>query len=35
MLAIGNTDADHFNPSKSMDFLSRLGDLLGCALAIR
>ena len=35
MLAIGNSDADHFNPSKSMDFLSRLGDLLGCALAIR
>jgi uncharacterized protein YigA (DUF484 family) len=35
LLAIGNRDAEHFNPGKSMDFLSRLGDLLGCALAIR
>jgi uncharacterized protein YigA (DUF484 family) len=35
LLAIGSHDADHFNPGKSMDFLSRLGDLLGCALAIR
>lgn len=34
-LAIGSRDADYFHPGKSMDFLSRLGDLLGCALAIR
>jgi uncharacterized protein len=34
-LAIGSGDADYFHPGKSMDFLSRLGDLLGCALAIR
>ncbi len=35
LLAIGSHDADHFHPGKSMDFLARLGDLLGCALAIR
>jgi hypothetical protein len=35
LLAIGSCDADYFHPGKSMDFLSRLGDLLGCALAIR
>ena len=35
LLAIGSRDAEHFNPGKSMDFMSRLGDLLGCALAIR
>jgi uncharacterized protein YigA (DUF484 family) len=35
MLAIGSRDADYFHPGKSMDFLSRLGDLLGCALAIK
>jgi uncharacterized protein YigA (DUF484 family) len=35
MLAIGSRDADYFHPGKSMDFLARLGDLLGCALAIR
>jgi len=34
-LAIGSSDADYFHPGKSVDFLSRLGDLLGCALAIR
>jgi uncharacterized protein YigA (DUF484 family) len=34
-LAIGSRDADYFHPGKSMDFLARLGDLLGCALAIR
>lgn len=34
-LAIGSRDADYFNPSMSMDFLARLGDLLGCALAVR
>jgi uncharacterized protein YigA (DUF484 family) len=35
MLAIGSSDAEYFHPGQSMDFLSRLGDLLGCALAIR
>lgn len=34
-LAIGSRDADYFNPGMSMDFLGRLGDLLGCALAVR
>jgi len=34
-LAIGSRDADYFNPAMSMDFLGRLGDLLGCALALR
>lgn len=34
-LAIGSRDADYFNPTMSMDFLARLGDLLGCALAVR
>lgn len=34
-LAIGSRDAEYFNPAMSMDFLSRLGDLLGCALAVR
>ena len=34
-LAIGSRDADYFNPAMSMDFLARLGDLLGCALAVR
>lgn len=34
-LAIGSRDADYFNPGQSMDFLARLGDLLGCALALR
>lgn len=34
MLAIGSRDPDYFHPGQSMDFLSRLGDLLGCALAI-
>jgi hypothetical protein len=35
MLAIGSRDADYFHPGQSMDFLGRLGDLLGCALALR
>jgi len=35
LLAIGSRDADYFHPGKSMDFLARLGDLLGCALAIK
>jgi uncharacterized protein YigA (DUF484 family) len=35
LLAIGSRDADYFHPGKSMDFLARLGDLLGCALPIR
>ncbi len=34
-LAIGSRDADYFHPGMSMDFLGRLGDLLGCALAVR
>jgi hypothetical protein len=34
-LAIGNRDASHFHPGKSVDFLVRLGDLLGCALRNR
>jgi len=34
-LAIGNHDADYFHPGKSMDFLARLGDLVGCAIAVR
>ncbi|MEC9375205.1 MAG: DUF484 family protein [Pseudomonadota bacterium] len=34
-LAIGSKDAERFNPSKGLDFLSRLGDLIGSALAIR
>lgn len=33
-LAIGNRDSDYFHPGKSMDFLSRLGDLVGCALRV-
>ena len=35
LLAIGSRDSEHFHPGKRMDFLSRLGDLLGSALAIR
>ena len=31
-LAIGSRDSDHFHPGKSIDFLSRLGDLVSCAL---
>ncbi len=31
-LAIGSRDADYFHPGKSLDFLTRLGELLGCAL---
>ena len=34
-LAIGNHDADYFHPGKSMDFLARLGDLVGCAISVR
>jgi uncharacterized protein YigA (DUF484 family) len=34
-LAIGSRDVDYFHPGKSMDFMNRLGDLLGCALTIR
>jgi len=34
-LAIGSRDAEYFNPGMSMDFLGRLGDLLGCALTVR
>jgi hypothetical protein len=31
-LIIGSHDPDHFHPGKRMDFLARLGDLLGVAL---
>ncbi len=31
-LAVGSHDADHFHPGKSIDFLTRLGELIGCAL---
>ena len=31
-LAIGSADADRFHPGMSMDFLSRLGDLVAEAL---
>jgi uncharacterized protein YigA (DUF484 family) len=31
-VAIGSRSADHFHPGKSIDFLSRLGDLLTAAL---
>lgn len=34
-LAIGSSSADYFNPGQGMDFLLRLGDLLGCALSSR
>lgn len=34
-LAIGSRDAEHFHPGNSMDFLARLGDMLGCALTLR
>lgn len=32
MLAIGSRDAEHFHPSKSTDFLSRLGGLVSRAI---
>jgi uncharacterized protein YigA (DUF484 family) len=31
-LAIGSRDAEHFHPGMSIDFLSRLGELVSCAL---
>ncbi len=31
-LAIGSADADHFHPGMSIDFLTRLGDLIAGAL---
>lgn len=31
-LAIGSRNADHFHPGKSIDFLTRLGELIACAL---
>ncbi len=34
-LAIGSRDVDYFHPGQSMDFMNRLGDLLGCALTLR
>lgn len=35
MLAIGSQDADRFHPGMSTDFLERIGDLVGNALAAR
>jgi uncharacterized protein YigA (DUF484 family) len=34
-LAIGSRKPDHFQPSKSIDFLARLGELIACALSLR
>ncbi|MEZ5564080.1 MAG: DUF484 family protein [Gammaproteobacteria bacterium] len=34
-LAIGSRDSDHFHPGMSIDFLARLGELVGCALRTR
>ncbi len=31
-MAVGSRNADHFHPGKSIDFLTRLGDLVTCAL---
>lgn len=33
-LAIASRDVDYFHPGQSLDFMERLGDLLGCALTI-
>lgn len=33
-LAIGSRNPDHFQPSKSIDFLARLGELTACALSL-
>ncbi len=34
-LAIGSHSADHFHPGKSIDFLTRLGELVSCILQNR
>lgn len=34
-LAIGSRDADHYHPGKSVEFLSRLAELVGAALRAR
>ena len=34
-LAIGSRDVEYFHPGKSLDFMERLGDLLGCALTLK
>jgi uncharacterized protein YigA (DUF484 family) len=34
-LAIGSRDSGHFHPGMSIDFLTRLGELVSCALRIR
>ena len=34
-LAIGSRDAGHYHPGMSIDFLTRLGELVSCALRIR
>jgi uncharacterized protein len=33
-LAIGSRNPEHFQPSKSIDFLARLGELTACALSL-
>lgn len=33
-LAIGSRNPEHFQPSKSLDFLARLGELTACALSL-
>jgi hypothetical protein len=33
-LAIGSRNPDHFQPSRSSDFLARLGELTACALSL-
>jgi uncharacterized protein YigA (DUF484 family) len=33
-LAIGSRNPDHFQPARSIDFLSRLGELTACALSL-
>jgi uncharacterized protein YigA (DUF484 family) len=35
MLAIGSRDTDRFHPGMSTDFLERIGELVGKALATR
>ena len=34
-LAIGSRDSDHFHPGMSIDFLTRMGELVSCALQTR
>lgn len=34
-LVIGSRNAEHFQPSRSIDFLARLGEITACALSLR